>query len=73
MKRKEIVLPLELMDCTSCKVISTAAFFTSSAYLIYGANYWTDRRVNKRFLYPFSASNEKYLFLGLLVTLSLLL
>lgn len=45
-------------DCFSCKVISTGAFLASSAYLAYGAKFWTtDRRVNKRFLYPFSAGN----------------
>ena len=30
----------------------------SSAYLAYGAKFWTDRRVNKRFLYPFSAGTH---------------
>ncbi len=46
-------------DCTSCKVISTGALLASSAYLAYGAAFWTDKRVNKKlFLYPFSGGKH---------------
>ena len=61
-------------DCTSCKVISTAALISSGAYLAYGATFWTGSRVNKRFLYPFSAGkNLCYCLLLMRVMLPLVL
>lgn len=57
-----ISIPME--DCFSCKVISTGAFFASSAYLVYGAKYWPEKQNKsaKKFLYAFSAGKHVNLY-----------
>jgi hypothetical protein len=42
-------------DCFSCKVVSSGAFFASSAYILFGTLRKDMQVKNKKFLYTFSA------------------